>query len=86
MPKIDYTPNKKTIKLPLKDLPMGVYLIKERNNGMFCVMSIVARMIHFHKPQASITHSTVDYNTFYEDFEIIGKIKDFTITDIELEN
>lgn len=85
MPKIIYDSTLKKER-HLKDLSQGCYLIKDKSTLEFGVMTICQKIIHFHKPNQGITWAAQHtYNKFYDDFEIIGKIRDFTIIDLELE-
>jgi len=68
-----------------RDLEEGCYLIRNLNSRELEFMTIAGNIIHFLRYD-DISHNPQDtYTDFHKYYNIIGKIKDFTITNIILE-
>jgi len=69
----------------LKGLYSGYYLIRERGCENVLIMSICGDIIHFHENKYLCYANVKGYDDFDSRYEIIGKIKDFDISNIKLE-
>lgn len=79
--------SKEEKEIPFDKLEDGYYLIKRKEGYTLLLLSITSATAHFHKgnskyPLGFNPQSSGSYNGFYE---MVGKIEDFDITNIKLE-
>lgn len=86
--KIDYPIIQTKKDKPLSEYGNGYYILKMKDTQQTVIISVAANGIHFCFDGTSICSVGLDspsYPNFYKYYELIGKIKDMRITDIELE-
>lgn len=83
MVEIIYQKVKTVALIDLKKLADGYYLLKSKGTKNKAIMSKTHNIIQVHNSRG-LSYITEPYINFLYRYEILGKIKDFTITNIEL--
>ena len=84
MPRIEYDKSDEKEQISPQDWNNGHYLMYNKLNKKYVIISKFGDVLHFHR-KCSYWHKS-NYPDFYEAYKLIGKIKDFKISEIELED
>jgi hypothetical protein len=72
-------------KKTIKDLKDGYYWLQRKDNGEKFIISVAGGMIHFHNHMGLGYSEMKHYHNFSVGYIVLGKIKDFHVSNIEME-